>query len=154
MALTDEQRGARAAWLYHHRVAQFGPGAGGQQALAEELRQRGLYRAPETIKGWEASDERSPIPPELVPVLEEIFRDHAPMPKRVVTMEDVVAAMDRQTEAINALVARLDVIAQPLGQAVAGWLREQLREANGEPELAPTSPPVRPPSARSPQGAG
>lgn len=107
MALTDEQRGPRAAWLYHHRVARFGSGVSGQEKLAAELRARGAYRAPDTIKGWEASDERSPISPDVLPHLEAIFDDKAPAPKRAITSEDVVSALAAQTEAITALVEEL-----------------------------------------------
>lgn len=133
MALTDEQRGPRAAWLARHRKARFGQGEAGLAALAEALRERGAYRAPDTIKGWESGDERAPIPPDIVPHLEAIFGEPAPVPKRPVTPEEVVAALAAQTAAINALVARLDLFVGPLGEAVAEMLRAQTAAAIDRP---------------------
>lgn len=45
------------------------------------------------------------------------------------TADTLVAAIHAQTEAINALVARLDVFVGPLGDVVADLLREQIRAA-------------------------
>lgn len=92
MALTDDQRGPRAAWLANGRKKIFGSGEGGLEKLAAWLGERGLYRAPDTIKGWEASEQRAPIPSDIVEALEELFGP-APMPKRPVSVEDLIAAL-------------------------------------------------------------
>jgi hypothetical protein len=123
MALTDEQRGTRAAWLRRHRIARFGSGQGGLAALSEELRVRGAFRGPETIKGWEASDDRSPIPVDVVPHLVEIFGDPYPAPLKPVTTADLVAALAAQTQAITELIALVRPLVAESGESIEARLR-------------------------------
>ncbi len=124
MALTDEQRGPRAAWLRLHRTKDYGSGDGGLEKLSTALRLRGIERSPTTIKGWEASDERSPIPEDILPVLEELFGEKAPPRAPTALAGDIVAALREQTRAINDLVGKLDI----LGDAVSAMLAERVRE--------------------------
>lgn len=129
MALTDEQRGPRAAWLYRHRVARFGSGAGGLAALGEELRGRGAFRAPDTIKGWEAG--KSPIPADVVPHLEEVFRDEIPVPTRPVSQADLIAALAAQTAAITELIA----LVRPLVAGSTDSIEARLRSLEAAAKL-------------------
>ena len=121
MALTDTQRGPRAAWLYHGRVDKFGSGAGGQKKLADALGTKGNYRAPDTIKGWEAG--KAPIPDTLVPTLEILLGQQAPPPVRMITPEDIVGALDRQTAAISDLVTEMRLARERDQDAAAAMLR-------------------------------
>lgn len=127
MALTDEQRGPRAAWLRRHRKARFGSGDGGLAKLSSVLGERGLYRSPVTIKGWEASDERSPIPAEMLPALEEIFGEPAPRPRPVTGSAELVAAVWAQVEAINQLLERLDALAPGMVELLADRVRQEAK---------------------------
>lgn len=107
MALTDEARGPRAAWLRRNRRERFGSGEGGLAKLSDALRQQGLDRSPTTIKGWESSDERSPIPPDALPVLERLFGEPAPRPVSNATSPELVSALHAQTQALADLVIEL-----------------------------------------------
>lgn len=107
MALTDEQVGPRAAWLRRHRKRKYGTGDGGLVALAKAMRDLGFDRSWSTYKGWESSDERSPIQPEAEPYLEQLFREPVPAPRVPLTGGDVAAAIDRQTAVISELVTYL-----------------------------------------------
>jgi len=112
MALTDEQRGPRAAWLSHGRRRIFGSGEGGLEKLAAWLGERGLYRAPDTIKGWEASEQRAPIPSDIVSALEELFGP-APMPKRPISAEDLIAAFTALVRDVLAEVSAIRAVVAP-----------------------------------------
>lgn len=140
MALTDDQRGKRAAWLYHHRVARFGKGEGGLEALAAE---------PDTIKGWEASEERSPIPPEIVPHLEAIFDDAYPAATRPVTIDQLVAVLWVQTERLSTLIEQNAALMRALGldptppDDVAATIEVAQERRRSGSTLRPADPPVR-----------
>lgn len=107
MALTDAQRGPRASWLRRHRLLTYGSGVGGLQKLSAALRARGIDRSPDTIKGWESSDDRSPIPPDVLPALEDLFGEAAPRPLVTATAPELVSALLAQADAISALVVEL-----------------------------------------------
>lgn len=107
MALTEEQRGPRASWLRKHRLAKFGSGEGGLAKLSAALKRLGLDRSTATIKGWESSDERSPIPPDALPYLEELFGEPAPRPVVAATPGEMVAALRDQTAALTALAEEI-----------------------------------------------
>lgn len=141
MALTDEQRGPRAAWLYRHRVARFGSGAGGLTALSEELRSRGAFRAPDTIKGWEAG--KSPIPADAVPPLEAIFRDEIPVPPKPVSQADLVAALAAQTAAITELIALVRPLVAESADSIEARLRSLETAAKLRGQSAGGAPRVR-----------
>lgn len=56
--------------------------------------------------------------------------DRPPKPRRATeTPDDLVTALRDQTEAMNALVARLDTFVGPLGEMMAELLRDELRAA-------------------------
>lgn len=107
MALTDAARGPRAAWLRRNRRERFGSGEGGLAKLSDALRQQGLDRSPTTIKGWESSDDRSPIPPDVLPVLERLFGEPAPRPTSTSTTPELVSALHAQTQALTDLVQEI-----------------------------------------------
>lgn len=129
VALTDEQRGPQAAWLNRHIKARFGRGEAALRGLADELEKRGVRREPETIKGWIASQYRSPIPPEIRPHLEELFNDKLPA-AGVSGNGELVEALRDQTVAISALVDQIrDLV------ATQSRLQEQLDDARAAREF-------------------
>lgn len=124
MAKTDEQRGPRAAWLRRHRIAKYGTGDGGLASLSAALKKRGLDRSPTTIKGWESSDDRSPVPADVLPDLEALFGDPAPGPAGPdVTAEALLGVMRAQTEAITELVKELRLARERDQDAAAAMIR-------------------------------
>lgn len=109
MALSDEQRGPRAAWIRRNRLRLYGYGDGGLDKFSKALGSLGIVRSPATLKGWESSDERSPVPEDLVPVLETLFDDPAPKPLQQVSQADLIAALSAQTEAMNTLARQIEL---------------------------------------------
>lgn len=107
MALTDDQVGPRAAWLRRHRKRKYGAGDPGLVALAKAMRDLGFERAWQTYKGWETSDERSPIQAEAEPYLERLFGEPVPDPRPIGTGGDVAAAITAQTETLTKLLDEL-----------------------------------------------
>lgn len=111
MALTDDQVGPRAAWLRRHRKRKYGTGDGGLVALAKAMRELGFDRSWSTYKGWESSDERSPIPPEAEPYLEQVFREPVPAGRANGSGDSaIVVALEKQTRAINELVTTIQYL--------------------------------------------
>jgi hypothetical protein len=159
MSKSDEARGPRATWLKSFRTARFGRGDGGLAALADALGKRGQYRAPGTIRGWEADDAKAPIPAEILPLLEDLFGTPAPAPRQEITSPDLAAAIreqaaaiDREAAAVRELAAEirqagLSVMAGVEGQGrlLARLVSEQARvgrrgERPPEPPLEPDKP--------------
>lgn len=101
VALSDDQRGPRAAWLRRHRIPRFGTGDGGLVKLSKALLELGLDRSWSTIKGWESSDERSPIPPDALPYLEQLFGESAPRPYVAPSTPELIAAIDALVQTIR-----------------------------------------------------
>lgn len=142
MALTDEQRGPRAAWLRRHRIARFGSGDGGLVTLAAAVKTLGFDRSWQTYKGWESSDVRSPIPPEAEPYLSRLFDE--PVPKAAVPIDTSLAGaisdlakelrwMREGREAIEARLLGLEGVVSLLAEraGVAPQELAALRDAAG-----------------------
>lgn len=107
MALTDEQRGPRAAYLNRH-LKRYGTGDAALKKLAADMERLGFSRSWSTYKGWVSSDDRSPIPPEAEPYFLKLFNEPVPPPRApAATQAELIAALAAQTKAINDLVAVL-----------------------------------------------
>jgi hypothetical protein len=111
--------------------------------LAARLQGLGLEASAQTVRVWESYAGRNPSP-DNIDGLEQIFGTEAPGADEGNDTAALVAAIQAQTTAINALVGRLDVLTE--GQATAagemmralgilgGRLGPQGTPREGEPE--------------------
>lgn len=97
--------------------------------VAQRLAAMGLEVSEATVKVWESNADRRPSPYNLEG-LERLFGSKAPDAgaSTGTDLTPLVGALERQTEAINALIARLDLLAT---SAVREGVEEALREAQG-----------------------
>lgn len=106
------QKPPMAAWIVRERKRlKLKP-----RDLVERLAAQGLVVTEATVKVWEANGDRRPAP-ENIDGLERIFESSAPTADAASPLGqgDMVAAMDRQTDAIKAQTEMLERVLMALG---------------------------------------
>jgi hypothetical protein len=108
------------------------------QTQAFEALHEGLKFGPKSRASYIALDagHRPPKPDEQTFLVSYFGKSPDDVPEPVEPTEPpdaLVAALTAQTDAINALVARLDTFVGPLGDMVADLLRDRVRVASSRP---------------------
>lgn len=98
MAKPDSERGRYGAWIRRNRKRMFGNNLDG---LTNALRGMGVAGESDTIRGWEAGSDPSQ---DALSALAQVFGE--PVPESA-PADDVVAAIDRLTAAVQAQTAML-----------------------------------------------
>jgi hypothetical protein len=109
---------------------------GWSQQQAFEALHEGLGFGPRSRASYVAIDmgKRPPTPTEAEFLVSYFGKSPDDLPEPIEPTEPadaLVVALAAQTEAINALVARLDTFVGPLGDVVADLLRDRVRVASG-----------------------
>jgi hypothetical protein len=135
VARTPAQRGRIGNWLVESRLSR---GWDTQEKARSEIERLTGWRIPQSVYAEWESGRRVPSDANLARLTEFYGGGESPvMPDQ---QQALIAALRAQTEAINALVARLDSLA---GEAVREGVADALREA-GVARVVGGSPDVRP----------
>lgn len=121
---TWAERGPYGRWLITARTARgLGTTEAGRAALAEA----DIRIAKSVYAQYEAGSK--PLSREHLPLLEGYWGTFVDPLETTETPDDLVIALRDQTEAISALVVRLDTFVGPLGEMMADLLKKETRAA-------------------------